>query len=586
MNRILIAKQVPLLNHPTYLSLSNRLCSFSFAGHRNYHGTLLRQHQTMTTCPSFFYLKSNTDVSSMSFKTSLFQLKFKSNMSSLSSSSSSTSSIQSTPKILDYIQEQIQSGTLVKDEQQIKAAKRLANLQEKLIGYDDQCMKDTVPITSKKEEDKEESQTPNSHQGQNDLQAEKVKQDKQPLNQQQISHLPIPRGLFLHGEVGTGKSLLMDVFYQTTPMQKKRRIHFHSFLQEIHQQIHKLKQSDLKTKGRNFHIDINVQNNPIYRVATQLSSNMKLLCLDEFQVTDVADALILSQLFSVLWANGVVVVATSNRPPQDLYEGGLNRSYFLPFIDLLKRYCLVVNMNSHQDYRRLLVADGGKDDFFFVQQRQETGKGDSRKNYNDIFQQIIQEKIGDLEKDFSNVNNVEKILEELPPRTLNIGYGRTLDIKHGNSKDNLVCRFTFDELCHVELGSSDYNAIASQFKIIMLEEIPLLTLKEHDQARRFITLIDELYEGKCCLMCLAIAGPDDLFVDHTKTIPSSSTSTEQQDDIETKVGEMFGIDVAQSNGKTIGELASVRELSFAFRRASSRLVEMTSKAWWEKHSGL
>mmetsp|Transcript_32670 Transcript_32670/g.39100 ORF Transcript_32670/g.39100 Transcript_32670/m.39100 type:complete len:201 (+) Transcript_32670:178-780(+) len=159
----------------------------------------------------------------------------------------------------------------------------------------------------------------------------------------------------------------MDIFYAAAPIPpaKKRRVHFHSFLQDVHQRIHQLKRQDLEVNGRNFTIDTTTEHNPIYRVATQLASEVTLLCFDEFQVIDIADALILSQLFGVLFGRGTVVVATSNRPPSSLYEGGLNRSYFMPFIGVLERHCIVHDMNATLDYRRIGVLEE-EDNFFFV----------------------------------------------------------------------------------------------------------------------------------------------------------------------------------------------------------------------------
>jgi len=147
-----------------------------------------------------------------------------------------------------------------------------------------------------------------------------------------------------------------------------------------------------------------------------------------------------------------------------------------------------------------------------------------------------------------------------------------------------LARFHFRDLCNTELGSSDYRAIAQTFNAMMIDDIPILTLREHDQARRFITLVDELYEANCALICTTetATSPDTLFLGQEKELASLGGDAQNKKGVETEAGEAFGIDVAQSNGMTAGELSSVQELSFAFKRAASRITEMTSKSWWEK----
>jgi len=325
-------------------------------------------------------------------------------------------------------------------------------------------------------------------------------------------------------------------------------------MSDIHSRIHALKKEYLEKFGRNFHVDTSEERNPVIRVAHALSQEVQVLCFDEFQVTDVADALILSQLFSILFANGVVCIATSNRPPDSLYEEGINRSYFLPFIALLERHCIVHAMSNSKDYR-LMLADGN-DDFFFVR---ENSNGVENK-----CEEVLYHILGDR-------HPVETVLP--------VAFGRNVDVRCSDP-NGVVCLFHFQELCDVELGASDYHAIAKQYRTIIIKDIPKLTLKQHDQARRFITLIDELYEARCALVCQAQARPDKLFV-----VQNNDAHFRQRNDTELKPGEAFGVDVAQSSGRTTGELASVRELRFAFKRAASRLVEMTSKGWWTKHAG-
>eukprot|EP00814_Leptocylindrus_danicus_P011429 CAMPEP_0116018932 /NCGR_PEP_ID=MMETSP0321-20121206/8934_1 /TAXON_ID=163516 /ORGANISM="Leptocylindrus danicus var. danicus, Strain B650" /LENGTH=214 /DNA_ID=CAMNT_0003489403 /DNA_START=214 /DNA_END=858 /DNA_ORIENTATION=+ len=211
-------------------------------------------------------------------------------------------------------------------------------------------------------------------------------------------------------------------------------------------------------------------------------------------------------------------------------------------------------MSNSKDYR-LMLADGN-DDFFFVR---ENSKGVENK-----CEGVLYHILGDR-------HPVETVLP--------VAFGRNVDVRCSDPS-GVVCLFHFQELCDVELGASDYHAIAKQYRIIIIKDIPRLTLKQHDQARRFITLIDELYEARCALVCQAHARPDKLFV-----VQNNDSHFRQINDTELKPGEAFGVDVAQSSGRTTGELASVRELRFAFKRAASRLVEMTSKGWWTKHAG-
>lgn len=474
--------------------------------------------------------------------------------------SSSTAAAITWEPVTNVIRKRTEQGELHSDQAQERAARRLHRLQDALEGYDNEAHIELVQhMHAEQDENDDPTVVEDEEANENRVPDEVLEStDDEETEERTMSPPlppppPIPRGLFIHGHVGTGKSMLMDTFFQHAPVEKKRRVHFHAFLQNVHERIHALKQDDLKTQGRSFAVDTSKTRNPIYRVALQLASEVSLLCFDEFQVTDVADALILKQLFETLFQSGVVMVATSNRPPSDLYEGGLNRDYFLPFLDLLHQYCIVHELQSSVDYRTLLSQD--LDEFFIV--ADENDFEAASKQCNDIFEQLLQGKSPISMK-------------------LTTAFNRTVPVRQAHP-GGIVARFQFDELCCKELGASDYRAIAEDFDIIILEDIPFLTLKDHDQARRFITLIDELYEGNCALFCSAVALPDKLFVDGTneQVVPAP-------DSVEAKVGEMFGIDVAQSSGKTVGELASVRELSFAFRRAASRLTQMCSRQWWDQ----
>lgn len=494
------------------------------------------------------------------------------------------------PLVQEY-EKQVSGGKLLFDPLQQRAAKKMTRIQMTLKEYDHSSFLEQLELLEQYERDRRYEQQQKNTSNEENKSPTAEEQDPPPS----IS-VPIPRGFYIHGQVGTGKSLLLNNFYNTsatfTSSSKKRRIHFHSFLQEIHQRIHELNKQLLQEHGRSFHVDTSNNRNPILRVAEQLSTEVTLLCIDEFQVTDIADAMILSQFFGELWRRGVVIVATSNRPPRDLYEGGLNRGYFLPFVDLLEKYCVVhhlgddsINENNgnngrrheEKDYRRIKsgVDIPGSDkcgDYFFLNQ-----EGNEEQ---------VSEKLDHLIQSLQEHSSHHPIIngDSQPLLTLPVNFRRTISISRYHS--NIIARFTFDELCATELGSSDYHAIANHFQIVMIESIPQLTLKHPDRARRFITLVDELYEAGCCLVCSAVDIPDRLFVGKSNDVVSESNHDKESSSSSETSGNMHGVDVAQIQGTAVSELASVKELSFAFSRAASRLLEMCSETWWKEQGAV
>jgi cell division protein ZapE len=288
----------------------------------------------------------------------------------------------------------------------------------------------------------------------------------------------IARGLYIHGSVGRGKTMLMDMFFAMAPCRKKRRAHFHEFMADVHNRIaaHRLKFKNGETK----------QADPVPPVAADLYNQAELLCFDEFSVTDIADAMILSRLFSELFSLGCVLVATSNVEPDNLYRDGLNRGLFLPFIDLLKRYVDVVTLDSPTDYRM------------------------EKLNSQPVYLIPINERT-DMAMDASWV----QVLHGRKAQPLDIPMkGRSIHVPLAVDR---MARFSFADLCEAPLGAADFLAIANRFDTIFLDRVPKLRPEKRNQTKRFIILIDTLYDHAIRLYVSAEAMPEDLLVERRGT---------------------------------------------------------------------
>jgi cell division protein ZapE len=288
---------------------------------------------------------------------------------------------------------------------------------------------------------------------------------------------PVPRGLYLHGGVGRGKSMLMDLFFAgvSVPGGTKRRVHFHEFMIEVHDRLHAWRLAN--SEGQ--------EADPLPRIARELRSGAALLCFDEFQVTNVADAMILRRLFESLLAEGTVMVATSNRAPDDLYLNGLQRERFLPFIALLKERLDILHLDGEIDYRLARLRD--MDVFFTPDDDAATARLD------DAFARLVEDEAG------------EGVSDE--PVTL-IAQGREMKVTHAARG---AARFSFAELCGRPLGAADYLAIAREFHTVFISNIPVLGPESRDRAARFVTLIDALYEHRVKLVCTAGGLPEMLY---------------------------------------------------------------------------
>lgn len=274
--------------------------------------------------------------------------------------------------------------------------------------------------------------------------------------------------LYIWGSVGRGKSMVMDLFFDAAPNLSKRRVHFHAFMQEVHRRLHNYRQHKSGA-------------DPVVTLARDIARETTLLCFDELQATDVADATLLYRLFEGLFAAGVTIVSTSNHPPASLYTGGIQRERFNKFIDLLKTRMQVVSLQSPSDYRYLQLRS--------LQKTYHAGAG--------------------------AVAFIEEVLEHLnargePKYDLLVVQGRSLNFMlYGDG----IGRFTFRELCEQPLGAADYLALANRLDTVILTDIPMLPPEKRNEAKRFVTLVDTLYERKIKLICTAASEPEKIYAE-------------------------------------------------------------------------
>ena len=291
-----------------------------------------------------------------------------------------------------------------------------------------------------------------------------------------------PKGLYLWGGVGRGKSMLMDWFFEQAKTEQKQRVHFHAFMLDVHERIAAWRKLSGAERKRHDHYVRGAGDDPIAPTAKAILENARLLCFDEFHVTDITDAMILSRLFEALWEDGIVVVATSNRAPTELYKNGLNRQLFEPFIDLMQDHMIIHAFEGDTDHRlRQLKAapvyyaplGGGAELGIEGAWNRLTGAALAR------------------------------------PTTLTV-QGRELTLENTAAG---TARTTFDRLCGSPLGPADYLRVAQAFQTLILENVPVMGREMRNEAKRFVTLIDALYETRTKLIMSAAAEPDALYPD-------------------------------------------------------------------------
>ncbi|KAI9844805.1 MAG: hypothetical protein M1837_005223 [Sclerophora amabilis] len=362
------------------------------------------------------------------------------------------------------------------------------------------------------------------------------------------------KGLYLLGDVGSGKTMLMDIFYDTLPSNviSKTRIHFHNFMQDVHKRLHAIKMEH----GGDF--------DAVPFVAADIAEKGRVLCFDEFQCTDVADAMILRRLLESLISHGVVLVTTSNRHPDDLYKNGIQRDSFIPCITLLKTRLHVINLDSPTDYRKIPRPPSGVYHF-------PLGKG----------------AVSHADKWFKFLGDPAR---DPPHRATHRIWGRDIDVPRASGT---AAMFTFNELIGRPTGAADYLELMRSYDAFIITEVPGMTYRERDLARRFITFIDAVYESRAKLVLTTAVPLAQLFmskselqdsVEGSKTSPDGKVETGlHDDDMMRSLVDDLGLSMKLMANSSI---FSGEEEKFAFARALSRLSEMGSQEWVERGMGL
>lgn len=288
-----------------------------------------------------------------------------------------------------------------------------------------------------------------------------------------------PKGVYFWGGVGRGKSMLMDLFFEHSNVDDRKRVHFHAFMQEVQKRLHAFRQA--QKSG-----EVPEKTDPIEALSKVIVGQAWLLCFDEFHVTDIADAMILGRLFEALFERGVVVVTTSNRHPQDLYKDGLQRELFLPFIDMLENQLHVRELDNGVDYRFEHMRN--------LDVYLSPLSPDNEQKLEASFRELMPK-----EEATSGGGGKETVLEV---------NGRLVTL-HRTAGE--IAFSNFPDLCEKPYGPGDYLAIASRFNTLLISAIPILGPHNRDSAKRFVTLIDALYEAKTKLICSAEAQPHELY---------------------------------------------------------------------------
>jgi len=487
------------------------------------------------------------------------------------------------------------SAKIVEDKNQLRALALLQSLYEKVLIYDKEIVERRASASTSRAEEIESQRPVSSSSSSFFGLFSSSSSSPSSTTLSKIPSLAPPPSLYLWGGTGCGKTFLMDTFFDSVPIKLKKRVHFNDFMLDVHKRLHKIKQQQQAGIGGGSHIGMSLAqrresggSNDQHAMAVltrELLQEAYLLCFDEFQVTDIADAMILKSLFTHMFQGGALLVTTTNRKPKDLYKHGLQRSLFLPFIDLIEKTCIVHTLNNQSSSSHSSDA---------VQATEEEESVDYRKLKHDqkalqglYFYPITSLNKQTFETKFKlacmppSQSSSSSSITGSPSATMSVDflvYGHTLSIKQA-VVGRRMAYFHFDDLCNEALGAADFIDLSKTFRLVYLQGVPLFDITKRNELRRFILLIDALYEERVCLCLLAEAPPLNLLV-VSKEEKEKVRGDGRAYKIYPHSRSLTFVTFCHSNSPLPTFQCQFDEL-FAFDRTVSRLLEMQSSAYLE-----
>ncbi|CAD1810889.1 unnamed protein product [Candida parapsilosis] len=529
-----------------------------------------------------------------------------------STSNNSSQSLSITDPYQLY-QNYVASGLLEKDEAQVRVMKEFQKLYHRVLDYvppEDLSIKLSLvlrQIEVKQAEQNTRKKSPLRY-FKKDPRKEKQSLIKYMTDEEELINFPSPQGLLVNGEVGSGKSLLMDIFASSLPHASKMRWHYNNFILYVYSEIHNIQQHRFKTMNRKVN-EFKMENEFIlYEVAQKMIQKNTILMLDEFVLPDIASANIIKILFTFYFKLGGVLVATSNKLPEELYSAQFSKGKFKSFVGILNARCRSIDMKSEKDYRTYFANESLEKPHLVVRK--------DNPNEEKEWDELIKTKALGIAKDSELM---EEPLSSLGKPSLVTVYNRTTRIPQSFNNDT-VCHLDFSEICQGLTSSSDYITIASKYRTVILDNVPIMTTKMKNEARRFITLLDAIYEAKCQFFMRSQVAVDYLFFPDALKIEDKgfinylkqhTQSDNAADRLEVQDEEMFAktsiamenpyrpniasydqedtehydepskVNTNKSNFANIKVFTGDDE-KFAFKRAVSRIKEMIGSDVWRK----